>query len=249
MKAVLTYHSIDDSGSVVSVPEGVFRSHVDWLASGSVRVVHLEELIRLEDPSVDAVAVTFDDGLASFGSIAAPLLIDAGVPVTVFVVPSLVGDQGRWAGGLGGAPVLALMDWPMLRSLAGHPSIRLGAHTMTHPMLPCLDNEELEFEVVGSADEIEREAGRRPTSFAYPYGELDDRAVAAAARTFDVSVTTRLDFVGKTPDRSLLPRLDMWYFREAGALDAWGSLRFRWSVRLRRHARAVRRAVRGSPCG
>jgi hypothetical protein len=69
MRAVLTYHSIDESGSVVSVPEAAFRSHVEWLASGAVRVVPLEELLSMDD-GVDAVAITFDDGPESFGAVA-----------------------------------------------------------------------------------------------------------------------------------------------------------------------------------
>ena len=37
MKAILTYHSIDESGSVISIPEATFRRHVAWLAAGRVR--------------------------------------------------------------------------------------------------------------------------------------------------------------------------------------------------------------------
>lgn len=248
MRAVLTYHSIDDSGSVVSMPESVFRSHVEWLTSGVVRVVHLEELVQMDDDSVDAVAITFDDGLESFQAIAAPLLLEAKLPATVFVVPSLVGKSGHWRGGLGEVPAFPLMDWPTLRSLGETPSVRLGAHTLTHPVLPCLDDVELEAEVVRSADEIQRKVGRRPTSFAYPYGALDDRAVRVASATFDVCVTTRFDLVPRVPDLARVPRLDMWYFQRVGAFDSWGSAQFRLRIGLRRRARAVSSILRRSSC-
>jgi peptidoglycan/xylan/chitin deacetylase (PgdA/CDA1 family) len=248
MRAVLTYHSIDESGSVVSVPEAAFRSHVEWLASGAVRVVPLEELLSMDD-GVDAVAITFDDGPESFGAVAAPVLIEAALPATVFVVSGMVGGPGRWSGGVGDAPVFDLMDWPRLCELAGSGLIDLGAHTVTHPVLPCLDDEALEREIVCSADDIERETGRRPTSFAYPYGALDRRATDVAAQTFTVAVTTRHDFVGRHRDATRVPRLDMWYFREPESLRAWGSAGFGWSVRMRRGARSLRRALGGSPCG
>ena len=38
MRAILTYHSIDESGSPISVDPDAFRRHVRWLASGRVRV-------------------------------------------------------------------------------------------------------------------------------------------------------------------------------------------------------------------
>ena len=37
MRAVLTYHSIDDSGSPISLAEKDLRGHVAWLAARAVR--------------------------------------------------------------------------------------------------------------------------------------------------------------------------------------------------------------------
>ena len=42
MKAILTYHSVDETGSVISIDERSFRRHVAWLASSAVRVVPLD---------------------------------------------------------------------------------------------------------------------------------------------------------------------------------------------------------------
>ena len=38
MRAILTYHSIDDSGSPISIAPADFRRHLDWLTSGRVPV-------------------------------------------------------------------------------------------------------------------------------------------------------------------------------------------------------------------
>jgi peptidoglycan/xylan/chitin deacetylase (PgdA/CDA1 family) len=72
MRAILTYHSIDDSGSPISVAPEEFRAHVRWLGSGAVRVVPLAKLVTLP-PDDDAVALTFDDAFENFSTIAAPL--------------------------------------------------------------------------------------------------------------------------------------------------------------------------------
>jgi peptidoglycan/xylan/chitin deacetylase (PgdA/CDA1 family) len=85
MKAIFTYHSIDRSGSPVSIAPEVFRGHLDWLASRNTPVVPLTELMALPDDA-EAIALTFDDALASVAAEAAPMLVDYGFPATVFVV-------------------------------------------------------------------------------------------------------------------------------------------------------------------
>jgi peptidoglycan/xylan/chitin deacetylase (PgdA/CDA1 family) len=247
MRAILTYHSIDDSGSVISVSEAAFRRHVEWLSSGAVDVVSLSELLTLSDDAT-AIALTFDDGLVTFGERAAPLLLEAGLPATVYVVSERVGGMGEWSGGLGGLPALPLLGWDALARVSENGLIDLGAHTRTHPALPCLDRDGLEAEIAGSADDIERETGQRPSSFAYPYGHLDDACVQLASESFSSGVSTRHAFLTGASDAIVLPRLDMWYFRAPSALDSFGSMAFRSSVHLRRIARNVKRSFRGAPC-
>jgi len=62
VKATLTYHSIEESGSPISVSPSVFASHLRWLGSARVRVFSLDALASHSDDAGDAVAVTFDDG-------------------------------------------------------------------------------------------------------------------------------------------------------------------------------------------
>ena len=75
MRAILTYHSIDSSGSPVSVSEETFRAHARFLGSGRVSVGPLADLPSLPDEE-DAVALTFDDGFLNFSMLAMPLLSD-----------------------------------------------------------------------------------------------------------------------------------------------------------------------------
>ncbi len=81
-----------------------------------------------------------------------------------------------------------------------------------------------------------------PTSFAYPYGDIDERAVAAAERHYERSVTTRLAPLGETDSPHRLPRLDAYYFRDGHRLQTWGTTRFERYVTFRRGLRRVRRA-------
>lgn len=242
VRAILTYHSVDPSGSPISLPEERFREQVGWLADGPVRVVPLPDLLTLDD-QVDAVSLTFDDGFQNFGTVAAPLLADHGFPSTVFVVTGHVGRTNQWAGrDWPGIPTLALLDWDALGRLA-ESGVEVGAHTRHHPVLPRCTPTQLDDELYGAADEVEARVGRRPTSFAYPFGALNGSVAQAAGQVYQRACTTTHAAL-RAPDRvHRLPRIDMWYFRAPGALTGWGSPRFRGRVRMRRALRGLRRAM------
>ncbi|HJU88867.1 MAG TPA: polysaccharide deacetylase family protein [Gemmatimonadaceae bacterium] len=239
MRAALMYHSIDRSSSPISVDPETFRRHVRWLASGAVRVVPLAQL--MSDGSGDAVALTFDDGFANFESEAAPLLAEHGLPATLFVVTGHVGRANDWGGrGQRHVPTLPLLGWDSLGKLAGS-GIEIGAHTRTHRPLDELSDDEIEDELGSSSREIEARTGRRPSTFAYPYGRTSPVAVAAARGHFAISCTTELRACGASEDPARLPRLDAYYLRAPGRLERWGSgelARYLW---VRAHARRVRR--------
>ena len=241
MRAILTYHSLDDSQSAISISPDVFRRHVAWLASGAVRVVPLEELLSLP-PETDAVALTFDDGFVNFADIAAPLLARHHLPATVFVATEHVGGTNAWGGACAqDIPTMPLMDWSELGRMV-HLGFAIGAHSRTHPHLAELSRASLADEIDGSAQRIERELGVRPFAFAYPYGSVN-KTVAAATGRFKVAVTTELRTLEVEDDPHCLPRLDMYYFRSGTWLEAYGSARFRQYLWVRSRARRVRAAL------
>jgi peptidoglycan/xylan/chitin deacetylase (PgdA/CDA1 family) len=241
MRAVLTYHSIDESGSPISVRRDVFERHVKWLTSGRVRVVPLGELMRLS-PDTDAVALTFDDAFANFASCAAPLLSAHALPATVLVV---TGDVGRTTGWWGraevGIPTLPLMDWATLERLAAA-GISPGSHTRTHRNLTDLGSAAIDDEVAASAECLYRRLGVRPSAFAYPYGRVSRLAARRVAALFSWGCTTDHRPFNIEEQPSVLPRLDMYYYQAPGRLEAWGTIAFRChlaSIRQRRRLRSM----------
>ena len=252
LRAVLTYHSLDDSGSPISVEPASFAAHARWLASSSVRVVALETLVREVrggDDAGDAVALTFDDGFANFGEHAAPLLTELGLPATVFVVSAHAGRTNAWGGTPDdGIPTLPLLDWQALGRLS-ECGITLGGHTRTHARLDALSGAALEDEIAGGAEDMVAQLGRRPTAFAYPYGATSRDAARCVGRHFAVGVTTQFLPLGAGDDAVLLPRLDAYYFRRPDGLRHWGSVRFRAYLRVRATARAARAASRRMRAG
>ncbi|MGQ0646178.1 MAG: polysaccharide deacetylase family protein [Gemmatimonadaceae bacterium] len=239
MRAVLTYHSIDDSGSPISVSREQFRAHCAFLGSGRVQVVPLQTLLELPGET-DAVAITFDDGFANFLSDAAPQLERHALQATVFVVSDHVGGHNDWGGAqTAGIPHLPLMDWDQLARArdGGH---TIGTHTRTHPRLPSIGAARRADELDGCVAHIRDRLGVEADLFAYPYGAVDEASAGAVRERFAAAFTTELRALRAGEDRALLPRLDMFYLRSAGLLERWGSTAFRSLLWMRSRGRRVR---------
>ncbi|MGD0013360.1 MAG: polysaccharide deacetylase family protein [Bryobacteraceae bacterium] len=211
--AILTYHSLDDSGSVISMPPERFRRQMEFLASSSVPVVPLDEALRRPN----CVAITFDDGFRNLLDHAVPLLDRLRLPATIFVVSGYCGGSNNWPSQPSGVPGLRLMDW---RDLASLPAwISIGAHTNTHPRLPALPEAECERELLVCQNQIEQHLGRPTRWLAYPYGSRSASVMAAAGRHFDFAVGTSLQFVSSRSCALDLPRIDAYYLRGRFTLE------------------------------
>ena len=239
------YHSIDASGSPISIDEETFERHLDWLSSESIRVLPFSEISKVPEQE-NAVAITFDDAFGSFGDFAWPRLKERGLPASVFVVSEHVGGDNLWGGREDpGIPKLSLLGWSQLARLAEE-GAELGCHSRTHPNLAKTSRAEIEDEMLGARAAIESETGVHAKSFAYPFGYHGPDARALAREHFDQSCTTELRVLPAVPEVHLLPRLDAWYYQsKAGAarLASWNSLRFHSHLRLRACARRLRAAL------
>jgi peptidoglycan/xylan/chitin deacetylase (PgdA/CDA1 family) len=70
-------------------------------------------------------------------------------------------------------PEYAPMSWSAVREISGN-GIEIGAHSRTHPVLSCLNQEQLQDEIHGSKQKIEAMISRPVSAFCYPNGQPDD---------------------------------------------------------------------------
>lgn len=244
MKATLTYHSIEDSGSPISVSPSVFAAHVRWLVSARVRVLSLDELAVHSDDAEDAVAITFDDGFLNIRG-AVESLLEHGLPATVFVVSGHVGGTNLWDGRAHpDIPALPLLNWTDLEHLVAR-GAAVEAHTRSHRALTSASIEALDDELLGSLEELETRLGARGAHVAYPYGDVNDAVAARAARYFRFGHTTDFRALRRDDEPLRLPRLDMYYFQAPGALEAWGSPAFKRRIAWCRARRMIRARLLG----
>jgi len=91
------------------------------------------------------------------------------------------------------------LTWDELMQL--DPSlITIGSHSLSHPILPSIDDAALEREVAESRRVLERRLGRTVDLFCYPNGAQDERVYACVARTYRAAVTTHYGFVHPSDD-------------------------------------------------
>ncbi len=234
-RAVLTFHSVDDSGSVLSFPTRAFRALVERLAAARTAVVDFAELLQRQD----GVTFTFDDGMRTVHRHALPVLRDHGFPAHLFLTTGRVGKDIGWPSQDGNTETFDMLDWPEIDECV-RAGFRVECHTVTHPDLRRLSPERIIGECSSADDEIEGRTGRRPTLLAFPFGRFDDRVRHTLAPRYAGCFTTRLGYLRRTNDLSRLPRLDTYYLQAPVWYERPFAARTRGYVALRALIRAVR---------
>jgi peptidoglycan/xylan/chitin deacetylase (PgdA/CDA1 family) len=193
---ILGYHAVsEDWTSTLSVTPEALQGQLEFLVSkGYVGATFTEA--ALTDHAGKVVALTFDDGYSSVGELAGPILDHFGFPGTVFVPTRFMGSNQpmSWDGidqwvGTPQEHELLPMSWEGLRSLA-EAGWEIGSHTVSHPRLTTIGDDDLREELVASREECGRMVGETCRSIAFPYGDCDTRVIEASREAGYSAVAT-----------------------------------------------------------
>lgn len=216
-RLVLCYHAVSsDWPAEVAVTPAQLAGQLRDLRERGYRGVTFGRLACGEVEG-RAVAVTFDDGYGSVVEHARPVLDDLGMPATVFLSTDYVGHGpiawstlGRWVG-TEHEHELEPMSWDDVRSLS-EAGWEIGSHTKSHPHLTRIPEAQLSRELADSRMKCEEQVEKPCRSLAFPFGEHDDRVVAAAERTgYSAAATLLAGANGRSPlrwPRVFVSRLD-----------------------------------------
>lgn len=194
---VLIYHRVGRRSAVeVDLPVSLFEEQMAYLAA-QVRVVPLTEgLAALATGRREPlVAVTFDDGTADFADVALPVLVEHGVPVTLYVATDFVERGVDFPDD--GVP----LSWSALGDALATGLVDVGSHTHHHALLDRLPAPDVETELDRSIDLIGERLHVRAAHFAYPKAVMGSPAADAAVRArFDSAAVagTRVNVAGRT---------------------------------------------------
>ena len=243
---ILTYHSIDESGSIISTAPDIFRRQMKRLSETGLKGISLETLAasaaKKKGFPKDAVVLTFDDGFHNFYTTAFPILEEYRFEATVFLVTDHCGKKNDWAGNPPGLASEKLMSWSEVRELKLN-GIDFGAHTRTHPDLTRLSETQVKREMTESKDAIENAIGGMVTTFAYPYGKFNGCVREIAAQNFDAACSTNLGTASVESDLFSLERIDAYYLSRPKVFDSLSSKRFDRYMKFRQTLRTVKGQV------
>ncbi len=205
MRAVLTFHRIDDRAGALSYPPHRFRALLETLADGDIPVVDLATL--LDPATTRGLALTFDDGYKSVHEVALPMLVRHGFPAHLFL-------STGWLDGDATTPARRdeALTWDMVGRLH-EAGVAIESHTRGHPDLRTLGDAAIEAECAAADELIGRRVGRRPRYFAYPFGYHDARVASRIGARYAAAFTTQLRALSARDVAARLPRLDAHYLR------------------------------------
>ncbi len=118
---------------------------------------------------------------------------------------------------VGGDPPRLMMDKALVADLAMR-GFDIGGHTMNHPILKTLADEEAQADIEGGSRWIESVTGSRPNTFAYPNGKpgtdfAPRHANMVAAAGYDLAVSTEWSLGEISTDPYRIPRIGPWWRR------------------------------------
>jgi len=169
---VLMYHSLDDNYNItkLSVSPRSFERQMEFLNRHHYSVIGLDRAIpyieRREKTPPRTIVITFDDGYYNNYKYAYPVLKKYNIPATIFVITDKVGTPGY-------------LGWKEIEEMANSGVITIGSHTISHLWLPSLDQKELDRELKGSREILEKHLGKKVDQFCYPVGAFDERVEKA----------------------------------------------------------------------
>ncbi len=254
---VLTFHAVEDSGSYVSTAINLFRAAMERLAERGVMgvtIADVSERIRTGSVSEPVAALTFDDGLSSFGEHAWPILREYGHRATLFVPVDYVGGVSSWYADYGLTP-MRMHTWDELRALRDQ-GVDIQSHGCRHSKLTRLDAASVHEELARSRDVLQAELDIEAGHFCYPFGDCNDAVIEDVRACGYVSaVTTDPGWWRPGADPFTVPRncLDAVRLHDrafsARVIDACLDGSFSRYIKLRDRLRAMAGMNWEQPCG
>jgi peptidoglycan/xylan/chitin deacetylase (PgdA/CDA1 family) len=133
------------------------------------------------DRGMRYVAVTFDDGCVSVSENALPVLNERRIPATIFMPTGSLGRRPSW---LPDGPLVgeceSVLSAEQLKALLPNDLVTIGSHTVTHPNLLKVDEDQARHEFRQSKADLEEILGRKVDVFSFPHGAYNTRLLELA---------------------------------------------------------------------
>lgn len=134
------------------------------------------------------VSFTFDDGLASSSTLAAPVLAKYGYPGVDYVITDCIG-MTTTPNTCAADPNHVYMTWSQVADLQATYGWEVASHTVSHPQLATdrtsgVITAQQMIDEINNSKSILNSHGFAANNFADPYGDYDNTSIAAIAKTY-----------------------------------------------------------------
>jgi peptidoglycan/xylan/chitin deacetylase (PgdA/CDA1 family) len=139
----------------------------------------------------------------------------------------------------------AACSWSELREMADSGLVEIGSHTVSHPILSSINDDESRWQLIESRAQIEQKLGIKVKWFCFPNGKSMDYRPSQVQQVkdagYDGAFVTRFDLVTRTTNVYELPRLgvggksDLLAFSKDVDGAAYYQLKIATSLGLRGH--------------
>lgn len=123
------------------------------------------------------VIITFDDGYKDNYKVALPILKKYNFKIVLFLITDC--EYNKWdveAEGREKEKRFPLMTKEEVQELIKSGLVEIGGHTSNHLDMPFIEQEKLKEDLIFSKEKLEKLTGEELVSFAYPWGNNDDKS-------------------------------------------------------------------------
>lgn len=216
--AILVYHrvavvAIDPHQLCVSPDH--FENQMRYLKN-NYNIIPLSTLVyNLKNKSLSKndIAITFDDGYIDNLFNALPILEKYQIPATIFIIAGTIdsSEPFYWDKKTPAIDRGRAMSPAEIKTLAAHPLIEIGAHTVSHLNLRKTGLATQETEIRESKKILETLLGKSIRSFAYPFGSrfafTDDTRRLVKESGFEYACANTQKRVSRFSDPFTIPRI------------------------------------------
>jgi peptidoglycan/xylan/chitin deacetylase (PgdA/CDA1 family) len=191
---IVYYHSVPAS------ERQLFAKQLD-------RVLRWSQPIRSEQDAdlasgKNCVIVTFDDGFEDFLTQALPELEKRKIPATVFMIADGMSREFGWDNYAD-----KLLSVEQMRGLPVS-LVTIGSHTLTHPLLTELEENDARRELQESRAKLEAMLDRKVGEFSFPFGGFNEKLVELCRQAgYERIYTTLPAFAFEKPNQFVVGRV------------------------------------------
>ncbi len=179
------------------------------------------------------IMLTVDDGYQDNYELMLPLLKKYGFKAVVYVVTGETFNRWDVESPENPEKAVPLMQEAQIKALHNSGCVEIGGHTLTHPFLSKLTYQEQYQEISENKERLETLLGESLTSFAYPYGDLnDDSKKIVQELGYQFAVATNSGPLATHRDKFQIRRIAI--FPKTDVLGLWRKVRGNYVFRKAR---------------